>query len=160
MPITTVNDIACIRGSLKSVLKDAYGCNVEVARIIADIDSKTGKNGDALTVTQWNREDLKGELEKELFMCEYIEISPDDDFSTLMKEQIDNETSFGILFWKGIADGNGQHATRLERVVSEHSLRLLDTTVDGGKIFHRTLQYLREKSSRGFTFLKMVKRTT
>lgn len=158
MPVTRIDDIACIRGALKSVLKDAYEDDIEAKRILTVIDNQTGKNGDAPNVTQWNRDCLMTDLEKELFACEYIEVDTGENFSKLIKKAGDNVSSFSILFWRGNDVGEHCHATRIVSVINDTTLTLLDTTKLGGKICDYGKDELFATSTKGFTFLRMEKK--
>jgi hypothetical protein len=104
--ITIVDNSACFVGTCDSILIDSNCLPTSREVIMAEVYSKTSGN------TTYIFSDEVPSLVKHVFK-EYLSLKIDEptDFDTV--PNINNKTSFGILFWKGDGKGNNQHATRL-----------------------------------------------
>jgi hypothetical protein len=150
MAVTFERDNACLRGVLKSILKDAFDDGPKATKILEEIERTTTG-----TFTPLNG--LIVLLQKSFSSVEETPLGPGDNFSVLHGKAPDNTNSFGILLWNGDENNQHCHATRVTEVVSDDTLQLFGTTDSDEPIGERSREELLGKSTKGFNYIRLEK---
>ena len=146
--ITKIKGDACFRGTFKSILSDSGYSDESVKSILDDIENKTGGNQ-----TYIEPSDVPALVFNSFKDCEVIPINNINDISN-QNQKVDNETSFGVFFFRGNSAGINRHVTRLV-ALSEDNLVLMNP--EKGEIRPFSFNELKTLSPKGFDLIVIKK---
>ncbi|GEM_PF-3875369 len=156
MEVKPIYDPACLKGTLRSLLQEAFPGDARGQAIINALP-EPDSNG----YIEFNPHLLKRDLCAMFGKVDTFEIRTKSDFLQITENPVDNENSYGILFWHGRPNPNQEgatdnaHVTRVIKI-NETTLNLLSTTPIA-EIRDYNQNELFDASTNGFSFWKIEK---